>query len=350
MEIEIKHLAIHLVDKKDKKLEGPKLSKQEFLLASLKGSIEGEKVEKFFKNHLEEIMGAKEGEKKVYSANFGKDSFICASYEAIKKDEKQFFLQSCKMAQQLYVATPGAASAGLLVVLFFNVNGKDDPFLGLLKMDLREEDKITLSWDEKANSASLIVKFIDNVLPDVGEKVLKWAVLPNPTCLEINILLRDAQTPGVAYYFKDFLGCITEPKEGIQRKGLFNAIEIYAQEYAKEVLPDTAVRTIANKLSETDMMIITPEVIIEEIREIGIFKKFDGEVFGKMLEKEANSEIIHIFPDKIRDTEVEFTLTNGIKIRTPYSEIGNSLKIEEYPNKSVFTIETAPKFERKYVT
>lgn len=348
MEFIIKHMAIHLVNKKNKKLNDAKLSTQEFPLEFLK-SPEGAKVDKFLKNHLEGIMSSKEGKNKVYSANFGKESFIRDSYGTIKKDEKQFFLQSTRMAKQLYVATPGAASAGLLVVLLFYVDGKNDPFLGLLKMDLREEDKITLSWEEEANNPSFIVKYINNVLPDMGEKVLKWAILPNPSCIEINVLLRDAQTPGVAYYFTDFLGCITEPKEELQRKGLFNAVELYAQEYHKEVPSDTAVRTIVNKLSETDAATLTPENIIKEIKEIGIFKEFKEDKFKKLLQKEAKSETIHILPDKIRETDIEFTLTNGIKIRAPYSEVGNSLKIDEHPNKSVFTIETDNKFERKYV-
>lgn len=351
MEVKVKHVALHLVDKTNKELNGPKLSKQEIKLETF-DSADIEKIQKFFERHLTDIWTAQES-KKTCPAMFRDDSPIRDYYKALIETPSGFFELSCDMARRLYDVSRGNASPGILMILLFNIPEDSRTFLGLLKMDPCEEDRITLSQNEVDESTffNFAIKHIDQALPDPGEKVLKWAVIPHPTRPKFDAKIKDEQRgDDLAQYYMDFLGCIKEKSEKIQASGVLETIDSYSQEihHLKERECKIVSNAISEKLGEGDRD-ITPSILAETIEELGIYKDgFKKEPFLKKLEEKVGPNLC-INQSIIRKTKIEYTLSNGITIKGPLSIINNSLQMKEEGNKVLFIIETDRNYQEKHV-
>jgi nucleoid-associated protein YejK len=330
MEVEVKHVALHLVDKTNKMLNGPRLSKQEIKLETF-NSADIEKIQKFFELHLTDIWSAPES-KKTCPAMFREDSPIRDFYKALLETPSGFFELSCDMAKRLYDVSRGTASPGILMILLFNVHEDNRTFLGLLKMDPCEEDRITLSQNEVEDSTlfNFAVKHIDQALPDPGEKVHKWAIIPHPTRPNFDAKIKDEKAVNdLAQYYMDFLGCIKEKSEKIQVSGVIETINSYSQEihHMEEEECKIVSNAISEKLGEGDGN-ISSSILVETIDKLGVYKDgFKKEPFLKKLEENVGPNL-SINQSTIRKTKIEYTLSNGITIKGPLSMISSSLQIK----------------------
>lgn len=344
----IDKVALHFVDTS---LDGPILSKKEINLKSADKVEEISVLDGFFKGHLGKIWLDKES-KKTCAANFKDSSEMREFYAEIIEDRSKFFEHTCKMAQQLYVASPSNASKGILMVLLFSVTGESSPFLGLLKMDPGRKDAITLGEDKDGNILlNLAVQTIKQALPDPhGDKVFKWAVIPHPNRRTFELKVKDEQLgTDRAQYFMKFLGCEEKPSAIEQTHVMVNVL----QDFAKENVPKgldfrPPIRRVVEKIAESEIA-ITLETIVKTVKESDTFDKVDEAKLRKKFE-EANAKDICIPPEKLRDTKIEYDLPNGIIIKGPREAMEDYIKIEEKENrKVVIQIETTSDYKMKYV-
>ncbi len=344
MSFDIEHVALHLVDKEHKELT---FSSQEILLNQF-GKIDREKILNFFGNHLESACNSRE-KKTLCSAMFNERSIIYDNYEAFLKDSSQFFDCSKTITQHLYDVSHPRASRGVLIIILFKIDNLNNEFLGLFKMDPANEEKISLPKDDVGNILlNLAVNYLDQALPDPGDKVLKWAIIPHPSRPHIDVLVKDEQgTDDVAAYFMDFLGCTSEPREDHQIEALYEATESYVKDHLKGKDPFSTTYAIASKISEIDKEIISINDVTDAITESKIIPDFDKNAFEAELDKQNQSKTFYVTPGKIRNARVVYKLANGIIIRGSISAVESSLKIEEKNNTAIITITTSS-YEKSY--
>jgi hypothetical protein len=344
MKFEVDRFSLHFIDTKNKKSISPK-SEKETMLDSLEKS-DKDKIANFFGRHLSQVWDKGESGSAVNSANFQEDALVSKLYQEIIEDGKKYFKNSNAIAKHLYDISPSTANPGVLIILLFHKEGIDKHFLGLLKMDPSQEDKMTLSSEAEDFPLKIMVKIIDRALPEPGDKVQKWAILPNPI-RDMGVLFRDnTSTSDPAEYLKKFLGCIAEPKEGPVIKGVYKVIDSISKE--KGIEPIGAVNSITNKAIEKGEN-VTIQGLADLMEEIKIFSNFDKSDFENKMKKEAKVEEFNIPPDKFRKTMMKFELPGEITIKAPLSAYNNSLKIINENNIVKFTIETTPDFKVKYV-
>ena len=269
----------------------------------------------------------------------------------MKNDRSQFFSSTCEMAKQLYVASPNTASKGLLMVLMFSVAGDDKKFLGLLKMDPGKKEAVTLVEDKEGNILlDLAVKTINQVLPDPSEKILKWAIIPHPTRSAFDLKVKDEQSgTDRALYFMKFLGCEEKPSAVEQTRVLVDVLQTFTKENAPRGLDcRSAVNRIVEKISESNET-ITIDSVLTTVKESNTFKEFD-EISLKRKFDEARVPDLCIPPEKFRDINIQYILSNGITIKGPRESMENYIKVETKDSGIVIIqIETTPDYVKKYV-
>ena len=340
----IERVALHLVDRQ---LPGPQFAEQEVDLAAFHRPEDVEALESFFSGHLDKIWTAREG-RRTRAASFGELADMRRYYEELTEDTMQFFQRSRDMAQRLYDVSRGRrTSPGLLMVLWFRATGDERQFLGLLKMDPGRSDKITLRQDEVGSVLlDLAVRHIEQALPDPSDRVLKWAVIPHPTRPAFDVKVKDEESGAdPAQYFMAFLGCEAKPSERQQARGLLEALPIYAQEYHAEEDWEAAVREVVEELEEEPL--ITPEVVVEKIQELGVLEGFQEQAFRDKLVGFGAGEL-YVSSAILRVAKLQYRLPSGIIIKGPHAAMESLVQIVSMDGDTEFRIRT-PSYEKSYV-
>jgi nucleoid-associated protein YejK len=341
-EFQVERVTLHLVDRND---EEARLAKGEIDLAVF-DTGESKTIRAFFNGHLNQVWNAREGRKTV-AGSFRSDA-MSQHYQAILDDPESFFERSCQIAQRLHeVSKKVRASTGLLMVVWFRVQGKQQAFLGLFKMDPGDTERIALQQDEAGNLLlDLAVERIRQTLPDPGDKLLKWAVIPHPIRSNFDVKAQDQQGGAdPAEYFMEFLDCDSVASEKNQAKALIRTFDTYAREHHADEDWEPGVVSLLSEL-ETESK-ITAEVVLEKVEEAGIFEGFQEGSFLETLEKHKAKEL-DISSSHFRAIRIEYRLENGIIIRGPRSVIENLVRIMPVDGESEFRIRS-PGYKKYYV-
>jgi len=337
---QVDRVALHLVSK-----DGAQLAKEEILLGDF--SLEDQKsIQEFFAAHLKHIWNAGEA-RTTCSAQFQATSEIQKYYENLRLDQAKFFSYSGEMAKLLQKAAQKTrASAGVLMVLWLRTDGDDRSFLALLKLEPARADKIALSQSNGKLLLKLAVRHIDQALPEPGDQVLKWAITPHPNRSAYQVKVRDEEGKELAQYFMKFLGCDARLSERKQIERILQIIPDYTREHHRKVDLSTVVPTVLADLEQ--VATITPDVVIDKIKENKAFKNFSEDNFRKELEQAKISDM-SVSADALRATKLQYKLPSGIIIKGPRAVMESQIKMVSVGNEVEFRIRSTKQYEKTYV-
>jgi hypothetical protein len=141
----VERIALHLVDRS---LPEPRFSRREIDLSAYERPEDRQALAEFFAGHLEDVWKAEES-LRTRTAFLDADSQVKSCYLELLGDLDRFFDISHHLAQRLHDVSKGVTSAkGLLMVIWFQRQGYEQPFLGLFKMDHGPAEKIILHMEE----------------------------------------------------------------------------------------------------------------------------------------------------------------------------------------------------------
>lgn len=345
IQFEIQRIAIHLVDKKDKTGTGPRYSSSVVDLDSTSYTEEQSgAIRAFLAAHVKRAWDAPEGGR-TRAAQFEEMSQIRRSYEAPPDDKVGFFDLSKAIADRLFKLSPGNASRGLLLVLRFTVPDAPQPFLGLFKLDPGDRDQIALERDESGQTLlQLAVEHIDEALPDPGERVLKWALIPHPPVAgeqsRFELKLRDEQQAGdPAVYFERFLGCVVRPSAKQEIQEVFHVLADYGKEHHANQDWRPKLDKLVRNLSE-GKEIVTPDVVARKVEKAAVFTGFDESAFREKLAGSGAREM-QVSPERFRRARIRYELPSGIVIQGPADAMEDHVKPVKKDGGYVIEVSTA---------
>ncbi len=337
---QVNKVAVHLVSKDD-----TQLTTEEIILTDFQPDDQAA-IQEFFAGHLKHIWNAGEA-RTTSSAQFHTTSEIQQYYQDLNANSSNFFSHSCEMAKLLQKAAKGtSASTGVLMVLWLRVEGDDRNFLTLVKMEPARADKIALTESKGKALLSLAVRHIDKALPEPGDQVLKWAVTPHPSRPSYHVKVRDEEGKELAQYFMKFLGCVPRLSEKKQIEKILEIIPDYTKRHHASVDVATVVPTVLAEFEQAP--IITPDIVIEKIRETRKFRNFNEEKFREQLQ-EAQIGDLAVSSTAWKATKLQYKLPSGIIIRGPRSVMENQVTLSETGNEVEFRIRSPKNYEKSYV-
>jgi nucleoid associated protein NdpA len=327
---DIQRIAIHLVDKQG---TGLRLSRAEVKLDSYP-QAQQKTIRDFLTGHIERAWGAEES-KRTRPANFRDDSSVRAFYAQLSGDGDGFFDTSKTLARNLYDLSPSNASRGLLLVLWFTVPDAPQKFLGLFKLDPGRRDQIALDRDDSGQTLlKLAVQSIEEALPEPGDRVLKWALIPHPPTegepSRFDLKLRDEQQRGVdpAAYFEKFLGCITRPSVKQEIDAVISVLEKYAQERHPEQDWQRQLEPFVRTLG-TEKEPVTPDAVVRGVEKAAMFTGFDRPAFQAKLDASEAREM-KVAPARFQQARIRYELEpSGIVVSGPATAMEEQVEIKE---------------------
>jgi len=342
---EIHSIAIHLVDKKNPGPDGAARHSPKEVVSRDYSPADWKSIQTFLAGHLSRAFQAAEGTRSM-PARFDPGSDILRLYKALSaRQAAPFFDHSKAMADLLFQKSPGNASKGLLLVLWFRTDDDPRPLLGLFKLDPGKRDQIVLESDLLVR---LAVEHIDLALPESDEAVLKWALVPHPGRREGDppfLKVRDEQRPGaeLAIYFMNFLGCAQSPSARRQAQSVFEVLEAYGQ----TVHPKQNWRPRLGRLLKSlePEKTVTPESLIEAVKATGVFTQLKEDVLATEL---ASSDAVALQIDGkiLGDVYLKYVLPSDITIRGPVGAMRSLVQVERVDGGYEFRL-TAPSYKEK---
>lgn len=343
-EFEIRRVALHLVDLA---LPGPFLAAGEVDLYGFGGERELAAMEAFFGGHLARLWSAPENSK-TRAARFLPNSTVKRLYEDVTANPDHFFTRSCELAQRLYNVSSGRqASPGLIMAVLFRKDHDSRDFLALLKMDPGRVNRITLRQSEYGEVLlDLAVQSIDQALPSVDDRLLKWALIPHPTRPAFDVKVRDDQAGvDIAQYFMEFLGCEERKTEKEQLEDFFVAFPAYASENHAHQDWRAALQKVYKELETVPM--INPQAVERTASTSGVLEGFDPGRFEQCL-RDYEIDDLNIRASFLRGARRVIKLSNGIEIKGPREAIDEALQIEDIPGEGYRIILWASDFIEGY--
>lgn len=336
---QVDKVALHLVSK-----DNTQLAKEEIILTSF-GEDDQATIQEFFTGHLKHIWNAAEA-RTTCSAQFQSRSKIQEYYQDLDSTPSNFFSHSGEMAKLLQKAEQGTrASIGVLMVLWLRVDGDERTFLALLKMEPARADKIALSESNGKVLLNLAVRHIDQALPEPGDQVLKWAITPHPNRPAYQVKVRDEEGKELAQYFMKFLGCDARLSEKKQIEKILEVLPDYTKEHHATLDVTTVVPTVLAELEQ--VAIITPDVVVNKIKESKAFQDFDEKSFREQLER-AKINDMSVSASAWKATKLQYKLPSGITIKGPRAVMENQVKLINKGNEIEFRIRSPKDYEKSY--
>jgi nucleoid-associated protein YejK len=343
--LSVEFVALHLVDRQQ---PGPKYCKKAFSLEDFKDPDDRAVLEKFFNQHLSDILGAEES-KRTRAAVFKTDSKLQAYFNKINQDPECFYPISREIATHLYESSAGTtASPGVLLIIWVRNTEDKTPYLVLLKLDPSQSDLVGLEHNPDGSLLlDLAVHHIDLTLPASGERVLKWAILPHPNRPGLDVKVKDEQgRADTAQYFMNFIGCTERSSQKEQSRGLLEALTVVAEACHPDVDVKPIVQGIVEELVEEK--IVSPEVVLQKVEESGELPNFQEQAFREKLDDTKSSDL-HIDGKSLTQTRLEYHLSNGIIIRGNWAAVENLVDIKLIDDGGFEFVIRTPKYEKKYV-
>jgi nucleoid-associated protein YejK len=335
---QVNKVALHPVSKSQ-----PQPATDEILLSNF-SAPDQQAIQDFFAGHLKHIWGAGEA-RTTSSAQFNGNSQIKKFYQDLDANPAKFFPHSCDMARLLNQAAKGTnASDGVLMVLWLTVDGDARKFLTLIKMEPARADRIALTSKGK-QLLDLAVKHIDAALPEPGDQVLKWAITPHPNRPLYNVKVRDEEGKELAQYFMNFLGCVPRLSEKKQIEKILEILPEYTKRCHPAVKAETVVPAVLDELEQA--LIITPDVVVNKIRETRQFKNFDEAKFRDEL-NQAEIGDLAVSANAWRATKLQYKLPSGIVIKGPRSVMENQVVVKDLGDEVEFRIRSPKNYEPSY--
>lgn len=342
---EIERIAIHLVDKES---PGPTKAARYSPKEVVSGDYspdDWQSIQTFLAGHLSRAFQAPEGTRSM-PARFAPKSEIRRLYEDLSTHGTgRFFDHSKTMADRLFQVSPGNASKGLLLALWFRTDDDPRPLLGLFKLDPGKRDQIILESDLLVR---LAVEHINLALPESDEAVLKWALVPHPEQREGEppfVKVRDTQRPGaeLAIYFMKFLGCAQSPSARRQAQSVFEVLEAYGQEVHPKQNWRPRLGQLLKKLAPQE--IVTPKSLVEAVKAAGVFTELKEEV---LVTKLASSDAAALQVDGkiLSEMHLTYILPSDIIIRGPVGAMRSLVQVDRVDGGYELRIKT-PTYKEK---
>ncbi len=340
----LNHVAVHLVDRK--RPEGPQFSQGEISLQPPAFSDDEKKtVEEFFFDHLGAIWKAPDSPRTRF-ATFEKNSTLAQIYQGLRRVPGEFFARSKDMARELHrVSQKKSTSPGLLLALWVTESQTpDEQFLVLIKLDPEKAERIVYRADQ-ANRVllGLAVEQIERALPEVSDRVLKWAVIPHPG-RRTGLKIRDQEgTPDPAQYFVDFLGCRLSRTVTEDLGDTIGAVEETLTRQLDERTARSAAPLVFGMLKELDQ--VTSQAIEETLGKAA--KRRKG--LAGLAEVKAGKELqdamhargldqVRLPGQVLRRSKLRYQLSEGIHIEGPWEAMKRRVNKKKVGNEWELTI------------
>lgn len=336
---QVNKVALHPVSKSQ-----PQPATDEIVLSTF-SAPDQQAIQDFFAGHLKHIWGAGEA-RTTSSAQFNGNSKIQEYYQDLNSNPANFFRHSCDMANLLNQAAQGTnASDGVLMVLWLTADEDARNFLALLKMEPARADRIALTSKGK-QLLTLAVRHIDEALPEPGDQVLKWAITPHPGRPSYNVKVRDEEGKELAQYFMNFLGCVPRLSEKKQTEMILGILPQYAERFH----PAADAKAVLSVLDELEQaLIITPDVVVNKIKQNKRFRNFDEKKFRDQLDQSEIGDLA-VSGSTWRATKIQYKLPSGIVIKGPRSVMENQVAIADLGDEVEFRIRSPKNYDKSYIS
>ena len=336
---QVNKVALHLVSKTQ-----PQMATGEINLSAFPAADQ-QAIQDFFASHLNHIWTAGET-RRTSSAQFDANSEIQKFYQDLDGGPANFFSHSCKMANLLNDAAKGTnASDGVLMVLWLTADSDLRNYLALIKMEPARADRIALIHPTGKELLSLAVRSIDEALPEASDHILKWAITPHPNRPSYNVKVRDEEGKELAQYFMKFLGCVPRLSERKQIERILEILPDYTTHHHASVDVATVVPTVLSELEQAP--IITPDVLVEKIKETKRFKNFDEKKFQEQLQKAEIGDLA-VSSAAWKATKIQYKLPSGIVIKGPRSVMESQVTIHPKGKEVEFRIRSSKDYDKSY--
>jgi nucleoid-associated protein YejK len=340
----VERIALHLVDRS---LSEPRFSRREIDLSAYDRPEDRQALAEFFAGHLEDVWKAEES-LRTRTAFLDADSQVKSCYLELLGNLDRFFDISHHLAQRLHDVSKGVTSAkGLLMVIWFQRQGYEQPFLGLFKMDHGPAEKIILHMEEAEEFLlDLAVQHIDQALPDPGGRVQKWAVLPHPNRPAFDVKVKDETSSSEpAQFFMKFLGAKATLSEKRQAGVLLEAMHAYAEKRHPGQDWKEALIEAADRLEKYP--VITPAVVVQVMEETSGMENFQRDKFLSILAG-MNASDLNISSAALRSSKILYSLPSGIILRGPRQVMESLVELVAVDGETEFRIRTKT-YKKSYV-
>ncbi len=343
LDLDLKRLAIHYVDKKTNRLEHASQEQNVEVLSTT--------IIKFFLDLVSEVW-TKEDKGPNRSAGFVPDddakrgpSVVKQNFEDLcRQGGEHFFRASKALATHLYQQTPGTASPGILAIMQLKRHSDRETFIAILKIRHKDERFV------RVLSQALTQLDVEQVNNMLLSDIQKGAIIPHPhkDNYDLKLIDKNVADDPAQYFAEGFLGCLSKKSDEHQVKKLLPELSQFAQKRGlplmKEKIPD-----IVNALQEQGTN-ITTSVIAEIVHNRGIFgPDLQLDDFKTYLNEESTLGPIDIPPDRFngrgktfipRKITIKFRDRNlrGVTISGPAETLTDILSIEG--DMAIFHIET----------
>lgn len=289
-------------------------------------SGEREIIEDFLTSHLSRAWRLPESGR-TRSARFQPDSLIGGVFNRLGTPGRDDFLaDSHRIARRLVKVTPSRASRGLLMVLLFQ--RADVDYLGLFKFDPGTHDSIYLKEDDAGQMLlELAARRVEYELPQPGDRVLKWAVIPHPTNEDFEIKLRDEQGDREpAFYFVDFLECRDYESGGWQAAQAIELVLQHSKEKRRLQAARTGTTQVATNASHSQEAVTLP-TLLEWLQESGLVREAELEAFKERI-RSSRAADLRAQPEVFKRLRLTYELSTGIKISGTLLEVLGQVKVQ----------------------
>lgn len=295
-----------------------RLKVREVLLSSFTTKERG-LITAFLESHLRRAWRLPESGR-TRSAKFRRPSVVATSIGHLTSGKPGDVLEeSRKIAERLVAVTPTRASRGLLMVLPFRLGKRS--YVGLFKFDPGARDSIYLKEDEAGQMLlELAARRVAYELPEPGERVLKWAVIPHPTEDAFQIKLRDEQGDREpAFYFVEFLECQDYESEGVQAAEAFKLILKHSKEKLRLQAARAGTTRVSHQAVQSRQPVTLPS-LVQWVRQTGLVKDEELADFEARL-RASPAASLRARPEVFERLQLTYELSSGVEISGSLADV-----------------------------
>ena len=179
----------------------------------------------------------------------------------------------------------------------------------------------------KQSSLELAARRVEYELPQPGDRVLKWAVMPHPTNEEFEIKLRDEQGDREpAFYFIDFLECRDYASGGWQAAQAIELVLQHSKEKRRLQAARKGATQVATNASHSQEAVTLP-TLLEWIKDSGLVREAELDAFEERI-RSSPAAGLRARPEMFKRLRLTYELSTGIKVSGTLLEVLGQVKVQ----------------------
>lgn len=239
-------------------------------------------------------------------------------------DYERFEELARRLANRLSGEMDARSSEGVLFSIL--AERQEQNFVGLLKLDLNDEQRSVLEEDTNR----LRYEELNRALPE-AESLQKGATYPVFQSEKFGLTgdVKFLQEDAPSDYFEDFLGCLTSSASLDQMKAVINGLNDLKEEKTGDDLGPDEIRSFEREIASVGDDIATNEQVHDGARRV-LGDDYDEQDVDDMLYEQGEAKV-RIDPD-YAPTSVVLSLDDDIEVSAPISALNEDRLTVEEPN------------------